>query len=73
MKIITEYRIYFLVGNTAPFSQGQQVLGRNQNPDLRMPAAFDSEDEALAWVEGNDTAMSRAGEFVILPVHRVSY
>jgi hypothetical protein len=73
MKLTTEYRIYFLASNTAPFSQGQQVLARNQNPDLNMPAAFDSEAEALAWVQDNDTAMSRAGEFIILPVYQIRY
>lgn len=73
MKITTEYTIYFLRPNQASFSQGEQMLGRNQNPELRMPSRFDSEAEALAWVEDNEEGMSGAGEFIILPVHRMGY
>lgn len=73
MKLTTEYTIYFLGDSSASFTQGQRVLMRNQNPELHMPAYFDSEGEALAWVERNGPDMARAGEFVILPVHRMGY
>lgn len=73
MKLTTEYHIYFLQTSRASFAEHQQVFARNQDEGLNMPAAFASEDEALAWVEANAQAMSRKGEFVIQPVHRMGY
>lgn len=73
MKITTEYTIYFLRDNSASMAYGQQVLVRNQNAALNMPAYFSSEADAFRWVEDNGPDMARAGEFIILPVHRMGY